>query len=624
MVKQGLSVLLAAVAVVVVQESSTTLLAASGQTIACKNVEWVDDEGYDCFDYDETPEWCEEFGECLFEGSSANEACCICGGGDTFALDGPPTPAPIIEIVPGQKNCVLSPAIEIAEGLTIQNVVDYERGLFTMKLEYSGNAWIGIGFENDGRPGKPTFAVIGRVLGEVEGVPTTSVLKYALNTANEDASGVVEMSQGSQTLEDATFLQFNDKSTLTFTKPLNEDYDIPEQIVTDTTTWVYAVGLPNNAWAGRHTMAGSFNLALTPCFNYEWEITNPSVNGGLVDANALNSRTYFGEKPYKLLWILHGAILTFAWGVLCPLGIACAFLKRKTKSWFRLHQAANNGTLLLTCIGILLAVIATYMDDRSAHLSTDHAWFGLGVFCALLIETILAFGAPSLNYGNKKKKRATGNGKHMDPPRKEKERDVILGIGGNLEVLPSDSPHNPRNKNKKSNLYSPRQEEPPIEQDQDSVRELPTGRGCGCCAWLHRVLGYLAVAGAWYTCYTGMDWQIFHFDLDWSWYYAAAAAVGVAFMILAFLLSCCMKDIPVEEPRSSPQQQPEEFVKPLGAQDSMAAQQQQRSFFNDDETPEDDSSDESSYEEKTLHDLEDADGQRSPIRKSWDIDTCCL
>jgi hypothetical protein len=606
----------------------TSPLSSSAQTEACKNIDWEDDEGFNCFDYDGTPEWCEEFGDCLHLDSSANEACCICGGGNRFVLAGPPTAAPTIEIIPGQKNCILSPSVEIADGLTIQNFVDYERDTFTMKLEYQGNSWIGIGFENDGRPGTPTFAVIGRILED----ETQTVMKYVLNTKNPDASGVVEMPQGSQTLEGASFVQFDGKSTLTFTKPLNEDYDIPEQIVTNTTTWVYAVGLPDNAWAGRHTIAGKLNLALTPCFKQEWEITDPAVNGGLVDSNALDARAYFGEKPYKIIWLLHGICLGLAWGILCPLGIAFAFLKRKTKSWYKMHQACNNATLLLTCLGILLGVVATFMDDRATHLETDHSWFGLGVFCALLIETVLAFASSSLNYGNNQEKEQQEQALKQTYP--TKERDVILGMGGGVEVLPPNSPHNPRNRNQTNNLYSDRQEEPPLvdKHEDDNVNEHPTGRGCGCCAWVHRILGYFAVSAGWYTCYTGIDLQNLHFDMDWSYYYWAAAAVGVLFMILASLLSYCLKDIKPSYNKNArkgkaPGNQNTEEAKPLGAQDAMV----QRSFLSDakaDEIPEhdfgDDSNDDSSYEEATNHDLEDKDGQRSPLRKSWDVDTWCL
>eukprot|EP00980_Cylindrotheca_fusiformis_P022225 scaffold9132_cov98-Cylindrotheca_fusiformis.AAC.2 len=591
----------------------------------CRSLDWVDDEGADCSDYADNLDWCQVWGDYVHQGSSANEACCACGGGKRIVVDGPPTAAPSAAVVEGSKNCNLSPAIQIDDGLTLQNMVDYDQGTFTMKLVYQGLSWIGIGFENDGRPGKPNFAVIGR---DLEG--TTSVRKYVLNTANVDGSGVVQMPQGSQTLSNASFTQENGVSTLLFTKPLNEDYDVPAQVVNNQTTWVYAVGLPDNAWAGRHTIFGRFNLALTPCFQYEWEITNPSVQGGLIDENARNSKDNFEERPYKILWILHGAVLVVAWGILCPLAIAFAFLKNKTRTWFKYHQAINNATLLLTCIGILLAVIATYLDDGADHLATDHSWFGVGVFAAILVLILVAFVTPSLGrpFGKlpkkDKKKKNDKKKKDANKPDPKKERDVILGMGGNLEVLHPDSPHNPRNKNKKQqDLYSPRQEAPLMSNDEEEEdrRGVVQNRGCGCCAWIHRIVGYLAVGVAWYTCYSGMDLQKEQFrDMDWSFYYSIAAAVGIVFMILFLLLSCCMKDIVISNNTT-------EKGQPLASNAQESSPQRQRSIQNDDMTPpgdDDDSSSQSSYENKTMHDLEEPKGQRSPLRKTWNFDTCCL
>jgi hypothetical protein len=69
---------------------------------------------------------------------------------------------------------------------------------------------------------------------------------------------------------------------------------------------------------------------------------------------------------------------------------------------------------------------------------------------------------------------------------------------------------------------------------------------------------------------------------------------------------------------NAPINQNTEEANSLGAQDAMA----QRSLFSDvkaDEVPEHDSDDDSNadskYEEATLHDLEDTDGQLSPLRK---------
>jgi hypothetical protein len=101
----------------------------------------------------------------------------------------------------------------------------------------------------------------------------SSVLKYDLLTDDEDGSGVVAMADELQTLMDATFEQnySSDEegeeageagtSILTFTQKL-DDVGLGIDAITDETSWIYAIGLPDNEWEGRHTVHGSFYLRL--------------------------------------------------------------------------------------------------------------------------------------------------------------------------------------------------------------------------------------------------------------------------------------------------------------------------------------------------------------------------
>ncbi|CAJ1947249.1 unnamed protein product [Cylindrotheca closterium] len=605
----------------------TLLLAsvAQSQVELCRNTDWVDDDGCGCEEYDFNQEWCELYGDFVFEGESANTACCACGGGRTIFIDAAETDPPIVL---GEKNCIFSPPVEVAPGLTVENWVDNDELTFRMRLTYEGKSWIGISFENDGRPGKPTFAVIGR-----QEDNESSVKKYTLNTANPDASGVVEMPQGSQTLEDVQFFQTNTRTVMTFTKTLNEIFDIPEQVVTDRSTWIYAVGLPDNAWTGAHTIHGKFNLALNPCFTNPWEITNPSVNGGLVDGNAVDRRTFFGVKPNKTVWIAHGISLGIAWGIIAPLGLASAFLKRKGPFWGKVNQFANTTLLLLTCAGILLGVVATYLDDRSNHLQTDHSLYGVGVFGGLLVYCMMAlyFGAKATQ---KEKQEAEARARKKGPPArvvkpKVREPDVILGMGDGLEIVPGDSPHNPKNKNKKKqSLYSEPVEPPPLEEEEEAT---PPEKA-GCLEWFSRFLFLALIALAYYTCHSGIDWQTFLYGLDWSYYYWGVGAFGIVMMLLLILLSCCMKDasskkVAPSNSRSAPGSPERESAPKDGNNDKItfAKGVDEDSYY----TP----SGRDSYDDTTTlntgqlmeeDDLEDKEAQRSPMRKSWAMDTCCL
>ncbi|CAJ1947251.1 unnamed protein product [Cylindrotheca closterium] len=664
--------------------ATATITRVQAQVALCRNTDWIDEDGCGCDEYDFNQEWCDLYGEFVFEGESANTACCACGGGRIVAVDTVQTDPPIIL---GQKNCILSPPIEIAPGLTVENWIDNDSLLFRMRIVYEGEAWIGISFENDGRPGKPPYAVIGKLDDEATG--RTSVKKYLLNNANPDASGVVEMPRGSQTLEDAEFLQTTSgKTVMTFTKPTNDVFDSPPQVVTDRSTWIFAVGNANNAWTGAHTITGKFNIALTPCFTNPWEITNPSVNGGLVDTNA--RRSFLGDKPNRGIWIVHGIALVIAWGIIAPLGLATTFLKRKGPKWAKVNQFCNTSTLLTTCAGILLGVVATYLDDRATHLQTSHAYYGVGVFGGFLMYCLLAlyFGALATQHEKEAavrrgRKRAS---RDATVPRARNQRqgggdgdggdaDVILGMGNDMEVLPGGSPHNPRNPYGFSNWN-----DNDLDDDDD---DEPPKKASGL-EWFSRFLFLVCIGVAYYTCQTGLDWQFLHFDLDWEQYYWGLGAVGAVILVLLLPLNACLQDngssgggggsrVGVIEQYQKQSSSSAYYGSPksvaLGAQDSMQGsvmEQQMPNDYNPYEAPffpkavEEDTfyppfdhnrsdADDSILAEprKTVNHygnntnpmidvnnstnangqlqyLEDEDAQRSPMHKSWDLDCCQL
>jgi hypothetical protein len=101
------------------------------------------------------------------------------------------------------------------------------------------------------------FVYIYNFISEI--TPTgATIWKYQLTSDEEDASGVIAMDPSTQTLMNATFVQTVTTTTMTFTQYLS-DYGV----VSDESSWIYAVGLPNNEWAGHHKIHGSFYLPLT-------------------------------------------------------------------------------------------------------------------------------------------------------------------------------------------------------------------------------------------------------------------------------------------------------------------------------------------------------------------------
>jgi hypothetical protein len=136
----------------------------------------------------------------------------------------------------------------------LQQVKNVASGTFTMRVTYSGgNAWVGIGTNTEGQPAMfPGKAVVGRVDASGE----STVLYYDLSSDQEDASGVQPVNSSS--LYNATFEQPDDTtSILTFTQ------DLSAMDITDSSMWIFGVGLPNNVWGGHHKVNGAFRLPLT-------------------------------------------------------------------------------------------------------------------------------------------------------------------------------------------------------------------------------------------------------------------------------------------------------------------------------------------------------------------------
>jgi hypothetical protein len=110
-----------------------------------------------------------------------------------------------------------------------------------------------------------------------------------------------------------SFTQDGSSSTLTFTQLL-DDSDWSQ--VTAQSTWIYAVGLANNQWAGKHKIDGSFQIELEAC-------TEPVEGGPAYAADGANSGSQANAgfplldttHPYRSLWAAHGVLLGLAFSI---------------------------------------------------------------------------------------------------------------------------------------------------------------------------------------------------------------------------------------------------------------------------------------------------------------------
>ena len=109
-------------------------------------------------------------------------------------------------------------------------------------------------------------------------------------------------------------------------------------------------------------------------------------------------------------FVLHGWIMTIAWGALVPFGVWAARFARAPpdapparsatlesirSGWFRLHWILNTAGLAFAAVGWLLAHTATDEDmGEDAHFSSDHAWFGAATLALGAYQPLNAYLRP--------------------------------------------------------------------------------------------------------------------------------------------------------------------------------------------------------------------------------------
>ena len=394
--------------------------------------------------------------------------------------------------------CELAPPIQIDSNLFLEQIRHEET--FTMRLTYTGGkSWIGIGLKEEGKVSdKPPAAVIGRVGPDGK----SRVDKYMFSSPSD----VLFMAQ--QNLMDATFEQTGTTSVLTFTKYLSEPYDVPEQIVTYRTVWMYAVGLPDNAWGGVHKIHGSILFDFSTCDDSEWSLRDSIVGPDVPKEMDAMSRSF---------WMAHGILLLLSWVVLCPLGICiCLLRKILPNSWYKVHIHCHNATLFFTAIAILLGVLANKRGGRP-NIQTDHSYFGLAVFGLIVIQTVVSFFDSHLNQ----------SGSSLIPARFHNIVRLRVTRQG-IEAIDLENAS-------KS-----------VQAKEMGVEKSPKLR-----VMAHRFIGIFVLGLALYTCYTGVksDNEVWTevWTEDYYYYIAIGVLVGICFITLLFKAVGSMSSDNVED-----------------------------------------------------------------------------
>jgi hypothetical protein len=203
-----------------------------------------------------------------------------------------------------------------------------------------------------------------------------------------------------QTLMDATFEQNGETSVLTFTQKL---VDVGQPAITDESSWIFAVGLPDNQWDGVHKLLGSFSLPLQEgCTAGAGAAAPNTTSSSGSQAAGLVMRQDVTETTLPL-WVAHGWTMAIAWGLLAPLAIGAAVLRSLVGSyWFKIHFYLNMMCVVSTIIGFSLAMVAIQIEEKphftgaAGRGDEDHVHHtvGLSIFIIVLLQSIVGYFRP--------------------------------------------------------------------------------------------------------------------------------------------------------------------------------------------------------------------------------------
>jgi len=232
-----------------------------------------------------------------------------------------------------QVNVPADTTLEVCDGCTV-----------SMELIYDGEAWLGIGFSEDGQ-------MIGSeaVIGELSG---NTVEKW--NLISKGAVAVELMPEAQQTLTDNSIEVVDGQTIMKFTKIMKEPNEI--EISSGDNTFLWAHGSTPNL--SIHTGRAPFELNLASGTSEELTVPNKSA------------------------WLAHGIMAFLAWGVLVPFAVQASLLRDLLPQgplWYKLHRAFN-ATGFAFFVVIFAIGVAYTSKEGGTHFQNDHQKMGLAMF----------------------------------------------------------------------------------------------------------------------------------------------------------------------------------------------------------------------------------------------------
>ena len=131
--------------------------------------------------------------------------------------------------------------------------------------------------------------------------------------------------------------------------------------------------------------------------------------GALTNAENLQKGFVVLTDDNRSLWIAHGATAATAWGILVPLAIGSALLRKGLEAvglpegaWFQLHRGLNTLAAFLTIVSFAIAVYIFSKEPGKVHFSEDpHHIMGLVIFILTLLQAMNGICRPHLPHTKK-------------------------------------------------------------------------------------------------------------------------------------------------------------------------------------------------------------------------------
>jgi hypothetical protein len=254
-------------------------------------------------------------------------------------------------------------------------------GIMSAQITYKGLAWVAVGVSMGSGAMVPGEAIIG-LPDESNGINNPG--KYVLSS--RDKAGVSLFPEWSQTLLNATIVQTETHTILTFSKHLLEPDEIPID-GNGRTTFLWAHGFGNKLSV--HSDRGAFDLTLHPCHANHTKHSPNTGTGVEIQTKTL--------KTYRSLWVAHGVLGGVAWGVFVPLAISSSILRDlipRKRLWFKIHMFLNVMASLFTIVAFTLAVVGrekeTVSGESSHHFAkVAHRTVGLVILLSVTFQVVV-------------------------------------------------------------------------------------------------------------------------------------------------------------------------------------------------------------------------------------------